>query len=856
MASAPSPENEAERLAALRSYDLLDQTCDPAFERIIRVAADVCDVEISVIALIDQDRQFFFARNGMKPVETPRAIAFCAHAILEPGQTFEIPDATKDPRFADNPLVTGEIGVRFYAAQPLTTSDGLAIGGLCLIGKTPKTLNETQRSTLQNLGAVIMNMFEARKTESASQALLRDARDTSLAALRKVVEKTKQLDENNSKFRAALENMSQAICMYDANQKLIVCNKLYSEIYALSPELTQPGTLLSQIVQHRIANGLFAGDAPEDYIQERAEWGNAPKEDSTLHHLSDGRVISINRRPLPDGGWVATHEDITQLSQAKSDLEKMNRRVIAEKERFRSLYRNTPVMMHSINEDSVIIDASEFWQPIMGYRPEDVIGRKTTDFMTEESQQYAREIVLPAFWRDGFCRDIPYQFIRQDGQIIDVLLSAVVSLSIEDGKRRSLACVIDVTNQANAERELAGVNAKIMKERVRLNEIYRNTPVMLHSICDDGEIVEVSDYWCKKMGYSHDEVIGRSIYDFMSPVSAEVMRSENTPKLFAGGIVDNVHYTYIRKDGSRMEVRLSAITGHNGESNRLQTFSVVFDVTDQTRAERELLRHRDDLRELVNEATSDLKLQAQELESALEREKDLNKLQRQFVSMVSHEFRTPLAIIDSTAQRLKNSAEKETPESIGKRADNIRSAVERMTHLMESTLTTARLDEGAVAVDIQPCDVGSIVYSACSQHQEIATKHTITCDVYSLPESIRADASAVEQMLNNLISNAVKYSPHTQDIHVRAYGDGSNVLIQVRDSGLGIDECDMASMFSRFFRAQTASGIQGTGIGLSLVKKLVELHGGSIRVESKKDEGSTFTITLPINGPESESQAA
>lgn len=856
MASAPMPANEMKRLKALHSYDILDQKCDPAFERLIRVAADVCDVEISVIALIDHERQFFFARNGMQPTETPRAIAFCAHAILEPHKTFEIPDATKDPRFADNPLVTGEVGVRFYAAQPLTTSDGLAIGGLCLIGKTPKTLTDTQRSTLQNLAAVIMSMLETRKVDLENQRRLREARDTCLAALKKVVDKTKQLDEKNTHFHSALENMTQGLSMYNGEQRLIVCNRRYAEMYGLSPDLTKPGTRLSEIVQQRIANGIFAGDAPEDYMEERAEWGEKPKEDSKLQHMSDGRTILIVRRPLSGGGWVSTHDDITELSNAQTDLEKMNRRVLAEKERFRSLYRSTPVMMHSIDEDGVIVDANEFWQPVMGYRPEEVIGRRTIEFMTEESRTYAKESVLPAFWRDGFCKDIPYQFIRKNGDIIDVRLSAVVSLSIEDGKRRSLACVIDVSNQANAERELARVNTNILRERERLNEIYRRTPVMLHSICENGEIVEVSDYWCEKMGYSHDEVIGRLIYDFMSPVSAEVMRNENAPKLFAGGKVDNVHYTYIRKDGSRMEVRLSAITGQNFDTNRLQTFTVVFDVTDQVRAERELLRHRDDLRALVHEATADLEMKAQELECALEREKELNQMQRQFVAMVSHEFRTPLAIIDSSAQRLKKDAEKDSPDAILQRADKIRGAVGRMTQLMESTLTSARLDEGVVAVNIQPCDIASIVFEICSHHQEIASKHLITCDAYSLPASIKADAAALEQMLTNLISNAVKYSPDNPEIHVRAYGDGSNVILQVRDQGLGIDDNDLPGMFSRFFRAKTASGIHGTGIGLSLVKKLVELHGGTITVESKKDSGSTFTITLPIDGPSSQSEQA
>lgn len=184
MAEAPKPAREKERLDALYAYDILDREVEPVFDQIIRIAADVCDVDISVIALIDDERQFFLARNNMKPKETPRAIAFCAHAILAPHETFMVENAPADPRFADNPLVTGEIGVRFYAAQPLTTEEGLAIGGLCLIGKKPKILTELQINTLRSLGNVIMNLFEARKSSKQAEISLVHAKEAAEKANR------------------------------------------------------------------------------------------------------------------------------------------------------------------------------------------------------------------------------------------------------------------------------------------------------------------------------------------------------------------------------------------------------------------------------------------------------------------------------------------------------------------------------------------------------------------------------------------------------------------------------------------------------------------------------------------------
>lgn len=249
-------------------------------------------------------------------------------------------------------------------------------------------------------------------------------------------------------------------------------------------------------------------------------------------------------------------------------------------------------------------------------------------------------------------------------------------------------------------------------------------------------------------------------------------------------------------------------------------------------------------------ADAELKLKAEELRLGLMKEMELNKLQRQFVSMASHEFRTPLAIIDSTAQRLKRRADRLTPEEAIKRVDKIRDAVKRMVNLMESTLTAARLEEGKISVEIGTCDLGRLLQNICAGQQELNQSHIITCELVDLPATIQADSNALEQLFTNLLSNAVKYAPDTPEIAVVARGEGDEVVVSVRDRGLGIDEDDLPKLFERFFRAKTSTGIAGTGIGLNLAAALAEMHGGSIAVESKKGDGSTFTVRLPVDGPE------
>ena len=128
----------------------------------------------------------------------------------------------------------------------------------------------------------------------------------------------------------------------------------------------------------------------------------------------------------------------------------------------------------------------------------------------------------------------------------------------------------------------------------------------------------------------------------------------------------------------------------------------------------------------------------------------------------------------------------------------------------------------------------------------IAKTHRFLLDLDRLPELIDADRQTLEQVFTNLLSNAVKYAPSAPDIHVSGWEECGNVKIAIRDNGIGIDTEDLPRMFQRYFRARTSTGIAGTGIGLNLVKQIVELHQGSIEVASERGLGSTFTVTLPM----------
>jgi two-component system, OmpR family, sensor kinase len=243
-----------------------------------------------------------------------------------------------------------------------------------------------------------------------------------------------------------------------------------------------------------------------------------------------------------------------------------------------------------------------------------------------------------------------------------------------------------------------------------------------------------------------------------------------------------------------------------------------------------------------------LSRQAAMLEEQLAHEQRLALQQRNFVSMASHEFRTPLTIIDGHARRLDKMKEAVRPAEIGERAGKIRSAVMRMTHLIENLLNSSRLMDGGAGLYFRPAemDLAALLQEVCQLHREMVPSAQIV-ERFTNPAILTTgDAKLLFQVFSNLLSNAIKYSPDGGAIEVDAETFADEVVVAVADHGIGIPLGDFDGLFDRYHRGSNVSGIVGTGVGLHLVKMVVDLHGGRVVVNSKEGEGSRFTIHLPL----------
>ncbi len=388
-----------------------------------------------------------------------------------------------------------------------------------------------------------------------------------------------------------------------------------------------------------------------------------------------------------------------------------------------------------------------------------------------------------------------------------------------------------------------------VKERRRVQARLRDLAAIVEQAEDSiltlsptGEVTSWNKGAERLYGYSAEEAVGANI-SILSPEGFEHETTQLLKKMISGETMPTRETIRVRKDGEMVDVslRFSLIRNQNGHVRGAAV--IARDIRDRKKAEAEirnkegmlqaridqlrltqyeLQQHRDRLEDKVRERTGEVREKAAQLETALEKEKEFNALQRKFISMASHEFRTPLVIIDGAAQRVERRIDTiETPE-LEKRLSRIRGAVSRMLGLIESTLSASRLDEGRVALRPQEVDLAALIRTVCERQSELSENLKIRLALDDLPEHIEGDPALLDQVFTNLLSNAAKYTPETPKISVTATRQVDGFL---------------------------AIAIADNGIGLNLAGELVEMHGGSIAVESDVGVGTTFTVLLPYNRP-------
>lgn len=317
MGNAPLPSNEQERLQALQRYQLLDTATEEQFDDIVHLASQICGAPISLISLIDKDRQWFKARKNMPPAETPRDYAFCAHAI-HGNDIMVVEDAAQDERFQNNPLVTGQPDIRFYAGAPLITHDHYRLGTLCVIDRVPRNLSEEQKFALKVLADQVVKLMELRHQNlqlSRSLQTVSEQKKRIQALLQERVKLSDQLSKANHikdqmlsiiahDLRGPLGTLKSLLMLTSGKGKDLLDKTQYTQ--AISKSLEGATNLLENLLQWGLTQ--LNGREPEklqlnlhdlvDELQEELKSLAYQKKNSLQNLVPPGFRLSVNPTTL------------------------------------------------------------------------------------------------------------------------------------------------------------------------------------------------------------------------------------------------------------------------------------------------------------------------------------------------------------------------------------------------------------------------------------------------------------------------------------------------------------------------------------------------------------------------------
>ncbi len=378
----------------------------------------------------------------------------------------------------------------------------------------------------------------------------------------------------------------------------------------------------------------------------------------------------------------------------------------------------------------------------------------------------------------------------------------------------------------------------------------------------NGNIVIANPTTEKQFGYEVEMLIDKSIEDLVpESVSNHQLKHEQEilesphPRAMGKGIDLYGH----RKNGSKFPIEISVSLFKTSEGEYLMYFIV--DITERKKQELEIKRAQEEIIQLNVDLEKRVKERTKELGDAIEelartkaeviqsynKERELNELKSRFVSTASHEFRTPLATILSSVSLIGKYNEPNDEEKRKKHINRIKLSVTHLTEILNNFLSLGKLEEGIVRNNPEPMILDQFIKSLVDDNRTLLKEGQVVKYKHIKGDTaIHLDKYLFHSILLNLISNAIKYSPENKPIHITTEIVDDKLTLSVRDEGMGIPSSDLENLFDRFFRAKNVENIQGTGLGLNIVKKYAEIMNAEIILESTEGVGTTFQIEFSL----------
>jgi PAS domain S-box-containing protein len=357
----------------------------------------------------------------------------------------------------------------------------------------------------------------------------------------------------------------------------------------------------------------------------------------------------------------------------------------------------------------------------------------------------------------------------------------------------------------------------------------------------------------KLFGYEPNELVGKSL-ELLVPRRFAGSHSGHREKYnenpHARKMGQAIDLYGLRKDGSEIPVEISLSPYATAEGKF--TIAFIVDITQRKQIDEKIKHYSQELEMqvrnrtmILEEAIQELEKTKQDLNMALEKERELNELKSRFVSMASHEFRTPLATIKSSLSLVKKYGELNDTEKQDKHISKIKSSISNLTDILNDFLSVSQLEEGKVSNLSEELNLPEYLIEITAELQTICKAGQKINYVHEGQDIVHFDRKLLRNILFNLVSNAIKFSDENSAIDIFTSVNATETTLKVSDHGVGITKQDQVHLFERFFRGRNVTHIQGTGLGLNIVARYVEMLNGNIKFESEENVGTTFTITLP-----------
>jgi PAS domain S-box-containing protein len=782
MIPPPIPPDEAQRLAALQSLHILDTPPEERFDRITRLAQRLFDVPIALISLVDASRQWFKSRAGLDVAQTPREISFCGHAILGHG-AFVVQDARVDPRFSDNPLVTGEPAIRFYAGWPLADPAGHRLGALCLVDRRPRQLSEADLQVLRDLASL------------AERELTN----------RELLEALTRLRASEERYALAVRGTSDGLWDRNLLTNTEYWSPRFRELVGYH-ESELPSTFESFVSLLHPDDMERVALATRWHLERRdpydIEYRLRTKSGSYRWFRSRGQAVwNEAGRPVRMAGAIT---DITDRKSAEEELR-------ATKKLLRSILDHTPAVVYAKDLNGRYLFVNRRYEQVFGRTNEETVGRSDDELFPGQDiavyRAHDREVLATL-------KAIEYEEpVVQEGRP-HTYLSVKFPLLDSSGQPFGVCGVsTDITDRKEAEEELRELTD-------RLQAIVRASPVAVIAIAPDGIVNMWNPAAERVFGWSEEEVIGRPV-PFVPDDKREEFRALRE-RVLRGESLVQLELQRQRKDGTPIQVSVSAAPLWDRGGRIHGIMAVLEDVTERKRLEEQLRQAMK--MEAIGRLAGGVAHDFNNMLTAIRGYSELLIADLPAGDRKRHRAEEILKAAERAASLTQQLLAFSRRQVIQPKIVDLNALLANLMGMLrrvigEDIRLVAHLDPGLWPVTADPGQLEQVVLNLAVNAR---------------------DAMPQGGVLTIETAN-VRNESASGDGH--AGGGPDAVQLTVRDTGSGMDAGTLSRIFEPFFTTKELG--RGTGLGLATVYGIVEQSGGTITADSAPGRGTTFTIRFP-----------